>query len=726
MKVDTMTVASARNWGWRHASRKAWAAKDISFDLHAGERVLLLGASGSGKSTLLQGLSGVLDPEEGESTGSLDVPQRGKVALVQQDPDSQVVMDQIGNEVAFGCENLGVPADQIWDRVEGALAEVGLDLPLTHPTSALSGGQKQRLAIASALAMQPQVILLDEPTANLDPTGARKLHETVSNLGRNQTLVIVEHHIDLWLDTADRMIVLDHGSIIADGKPDEVLQEQGATLLDAGLWVPGAPTPVPLDMNVEATSSIMDVTDLSVGYQKPVRAPVTQSFERQLSHCIVGENGSGKTTLALTLAGLLPALAGRIETSFGDLPADPGTWKSADLPNHIGMVFQEPSYQFLTDTVFEELALPLKLAGVDKEAIERDVNAYLTRMSLDHLARAHPLTLSGGEKRRLAVGSVMIASPKILILDEPTFGQDRNTWVALIDMLRDLVDAGTTIISITHDEEYVKVMGQRILRLESSTADQSATEEEVTAPRINPLIQVAGLALMTLPLIASIDWISATVALVLEALLLPLLGFKISLRKLWPLLVAALLAASSMLLYAEPGGHVYWNLGLASINDNSLMLSLGIGLRVLAVAAPAIIILSNLNATHTADAFTQVGHFPTRPVLATLAGIRLVSLMLADWDALKRARRSRGVSDGSRIPAFFRGAFSLFAFALRRAGTLSLTMEARGFGADTPRSHARTSQLSRRDLPMVLVSILIPVTALGTAIALGAFRWLGM
>ena len=195
----------ARGWGWRHAGRLAWAVSDLDLSIEPGERVLVLGASGAGKSTLINGLAGVLGgDDEGESTGELLIndqrPEaaRGEVGLVLQDPDSQVILARVGDDVAFGCENLGVPRDEIWRRVTASLDAVGLDLPLDHPTSALSGGQKQRLALAGVLAMQPGLLLLDEPTANLDAVGVVEVRDAVARVleRTGSTLVVIEHRVD--------------------------------------------------------------------------------------------------------------------------------------------------------------------------------------------------------------------------------------------------------------------------------------------------------------------------------------------------------------------------------------------------------------------------------------------------------------------------------------------------------------------------------------------------
>lgn len=743
--VDTRvgSVLEASGWGWRHSGRQAWAVRDVDLRIEPGSRVLLLGASGSGKSTLLHGMAGLLSAEEGESTGSLTLggspassaTARALVGLVQQDPDSQVVMERIGDEVAFGCENLGLPHKEIWCRVIQSLKMVGLDLPLNHPTEELSGGQKQRLALAASLAMRPKLLLLDEPTANLDPTGVTLIREAVERVASEApetTLVIIEHRVDTWLDLIDRVIVLDDGQILADGAPEEILASQAEVLLEAGIWVPGRELPVAGLAGAEPSEVVLRTEGLSVGYRPdtPIRTGLDLHFEQGQSTCIIGSNGSGKTTLALTMAGLLKPLTGRVSMGSGS----PTDWSSVQLLGRIAMVFQEPSYQFLTSTVADELAFGLRQSGLSEAKQQERVDDFLERMRLTPLARAHPLSLSGGEKRRLSVASALISAPQVLILDEPTFGQDRNTWISLVEILQHLVRQGTTVISITHDDTFVRTVGQRIINLDGTglpprvETPVAQVARAAAIERVNPVFRLIGLALMTLPMFVTVDVLSAAVALGLELLLLPLAGFgpRKLLRRIWPLLAAAPMAAISMVLYAKPGGEVYWSLGPAVITQNSVELSLAIALRVLAIGLPGIVILTGARPTEMADALTQVGKLPARPVFATLAGIRLAALMLEDWQALQRARRSRGVAEGSRFVGFFRGIFALFTFALRRAGTLSITMEARGFGAPVARSYARTSRTGPADAVMLIVSALVPTAAISAAVIAGTFRWFGM
>lgn len=205
-------TVTAHNWGWSHAGRAAWAVRDLDLRIEPGERVMLLGPSGAGKSTLLHGIAGLLGgADEGRQTGSLLVDgrppgeQRHRIGMVLQDPDSQVILSRIGDDVAFGMENFGVDREQIWPRVRAALDAVGLNLALSQTTSELSGGQKQRLALAGVIAMDPGLILLDEPTANLDPAGVREVREAVAaSIARTgATLIVVEHRTEMWLPVID-------------------------------------------------------------------------------------------------------------------------------------------------------------------------------------------------------------------------------------------------------------------------------------------------------------------------------------------------------------------------------------------------------------------------------------------------------------------------------------------------------------------------------------------
>jgi energy-coupling factor transport system ATP-binding protein len=503
----------AAGWGWRHAGRYAWAVDRLDLRVDPGERILLLGASGAGKSTLMQALAGVLGgAEEGEEHGSLRVngvdprSMRGHAGLLLQDPDSQVILARVGDDIAFGCENLGLPREEIWRRVSDSLAMVGLDLPLSHSTSALSGGQKQRLALAGVLAMQPGLLLLDEPTANLDPDGVREVRASVARVldHTEATFIVIEHRVATWQDLVNRIIVLDPaGGVLADGRPEQVLSAHGERLAAAGVWVPQAVrsvrpgtsrapevtrSPEMLPATPPATnaagSAVLRTEKLAVARSKHlvVASNIDLALRPGEVVAVTGPNGVGKSTLALTLAGLLKPAGGRViadSALCGGASSSPIEWTSKELLSRIGTVFQDPEHQFVAGTVRAELEVGPRVLGLTEAQVAERVDRMLERLSLGQLAEANPFTLSGGEKRRLSVATVLASRPAVLVLDEPTFGQDFRTWQELVALITELAGDGTAIVAVSHDTDFTRAVADREFRLEPSVEQRS--ESRVSA-----------------------------------------------------------------------------------------------------------------------------------------------------------------------------------------------------------------------------------------------------
>lgn len=526
------------NFSWHHPGRPEPVISGLNLTINPGEKVLLLGTSGAGKSTLLHTIAGVLHDDDGESAGGTitingqaPAEARGTAGMMQQDPESSIVMATVGNDVAFGPENLRVPREEIWGRVTEALTAVGLnDLPLDHPSSALSGGQKQRLGLAGILSMHPGAMILDEPTANLDPSGVREVRDSILSAAEatGATLLVVEHRVSIWAPHMDRIIVLGEGGTIThDGAPDTVLSQARQELIDAGVWVPNYVPRAPQTGDaaggdnergeVAGGEALLRAENLSITRAQPtpkqrrarrrtikrlgdtsapvpVDLPVLRSGINLTLHAgehlsVLGPNGAGKSTLALTLAGLLTAPDGTLTATDALRNYDGGnhgerenrahwdvpTWTPAQMLSRIGYVFQEPEYQFIRGTVREELELgPRRLAALNREPLNEAelterTNTLAHHLRLNHLLDANPFTLSGGEKRRLSVASALATAPKILILDEPTFGQDARTWAELVDLIRELLAGGTAVISITHDEDYTAALGGNHITLPALT-----------------------------------------------------------------------------------------------------------------------------------------------------------------------------------------------------------------------------------------------------------------
>jgi energy-coupling factor transport system ATP-binding protein len=510
-----VTTQAARitfsDWGWRYAERDEWAVRGVDLTVEPGERVAIVGPSGAGKSTLLRAVAAVL-PDEADPTddtaasvqGSVLVDGadpgtvRGRVGLVMQDPEAHTVMSRIGDDVAFGCENIGVPQAEIWERVRSALGVVGLHLPLDRSTTMLSGGQRQRLALAGVLAMRPGALVLDEPCANLDPDGVVQVHDAVRALldTTGATLLVVEHRIGTWLDLVDRLVLVEPGGgVVADGDPAEVLAAYGPALTAAGVWVPGsepargssraparagemcgdagAPGGVfrPLaDADAEAEADahgdahgelLLEARGLGTarGRRHRVGSGIDLDVRSGRVLAVTGPNGIGKSTLGLTLAGLLRPAEGtlRAAPALADGAGDaPVAWSSRQLAARVGTVFQDPEHQFVARTVREELAVGPRALG--QPDVDDRVAELLDAFGLAHLANANPFTLSGGEQRRLAIGAVIASRPPVVVLDEPTSGQDRATWQAVVDRLGALADSGTAIVAVTHDGDLVRAL----------------------------------------------------------------------------------------------------------------------------------------------------------------------------------------------------------------------------------------------------------------------------
>ena len=433
-----------RGWGWRHPGRAAWAVRGLDLEIRRGESVLLAGPSGAGKSTVLLALAGLLDRSGGgESAGAMHVA--GTTGILFQDPETQLVMARAGDDVAFGLENRCVPTAEIWPRVHAALAGVGFPYADDHPTSALSGGEKQRLAFAGVLALGPDVLLLDEPAANLDEDGARLVRGLIAEArGSGRTIVLVDHDADASRSLVDRVVELTavDGPVVA---PREAASSPA-----------GAPLVTARDVAFRypaARDWSIDGVDLEVRAGEAV--------------ALTGANGSGKSTLALLLAGLLRPARGSVAGADGAALA---ALRAPVLVRRVGTVFQDPEHQFVRDRADEELMVGPLRTGATREAAHARAAELLRRLRLAPLAAANPFTLSGGEQRRLSVATSLATDPPLLVLDEPTFGQDRVTYAELVVLLRAARDAQRGIVFATHDRPLVRALADREVRLVAGRA----------------------------------------------------------------------------------------------------------------------------------------------------------------------------------------------------------------------------------------------------------------
>ncbi|MGZ8782747.1 MAG: ABC transporter ATP-binding protein [Gaiellaceae bacterium] len=408
--------------------------RGVSLELEPGEIVALLGPSGSGKTTLLRALAGLVPHFHGgrfsgrvvvaglDTRVARPAELAGAVATVFQDPEDQVVMTIVANEVAFGLENLGVAPAQIWPRVERALAAVDALQLWGRKTVELSGGELQRVCLASALAFEPQLLLLDEPTSQLDPDAAALFLTAVERLGA--TVVISEHRVERALELATRVIFVDEGRVLLDA-PVAAAAEWLASErpLYTGACVPVTQAPV--------SERVLSARNVSFSYRAAV--PVLEGIDLDVHRgeivALAGPNGSGKTTLARIVAGLLDAHESTVE-----------------LRGRVGYLAQDSGRYLVKETALAEVALAVN-------GDEQRARAALERVGLGWASARHPRDLSSGERERLALAAVAVAEPDLLVLDEPTRGLDPERKAELAAWLMSYASSGRAVLIATHDRD---------------------------------------------------------------------------------------------------------------------------------------------------------------------------------------------------------------------------------------------------------------------------------
>ena len=477
--------------------------KDISFDIAKGEKVLILGPSGSGKSTLAQCLNGIIpNIHKGQAQGQVRIDGQDifkqsiydksqLVSTVLQDPDGQFIGLTVAEDLAFALENDCADQSEMKDKVALWAERLDLTSLLNHRPQDLSGGQKQRVSLAGVLIDESPILLFDEPLANLDPKSGQETIDLIDKIHKEvgATTIIIEHRLeDVLYRPVDRILLVNEGELLFNGSPDELLSS--TLLLENGIREPlyvtvlrqlgfdtrsaqnlsqldaldlsglALPDRVLKDKKDSSSDSILKVERLSVSYgdNPAIIEDLSFSLKKGERLAIVGKNGAGKSTLAKALCGFVPS-QGKLTYKGQDISQD----SIAERSERIGFVLQNPNQMISQTMIFDEVALGLRLRGIEEAEVEARVHEVLKTCGLYSFRKWPISALSFGQKKRVTIASILVLKPEIIILDEPTAGQDYKTYTDIMNFLDSLQKQGHTIVMITHDMQLMLEYSDRCL-----------------------------------------------------------------------------------------------------------------------------------------------------------------------------------------------------------------------------------------------------------------------
>lgn len=495
-----------KDLSFTYAGGTAPALKHINLQIKTGEIVLITGPAGSGKTTLCSCINGLVPHyHEGELVGEVTIgPYNTRkvrvgglaslVGMVFQDPESQLVTNSVADEVAFGPENLGIPREEINERVEKALRSTRMTGYEEREPHSLSGGEQQACVIAATYSMHPEIYVLDEPLANLDPQGRSQVLELVVRMARERgkTLVVVEHSLEEILPLVERVIIMDQGQIVRDGTVKEVLaagdikgvfKRPDIVRLAEEFKIGSCPLkpeslfkalhdqykPVQLKARVESErtngrgKALIELKHVTYGYQKDVEAlnDVSLTIHEGEFVALMGRNGSGKTTLVSHLIALVIPTSGEVTVAGMDTRTTP----THILAKEVGFCFQNPNHQIVSFNVRDEMTFGLKAHNIDPAEYESRINEALEIVKMTAYKDADIFDLGKGQKQRIALASVLTLKPRILVIDEPTTGQDPEMSFEIFEIIKQLNQNGTTVLMITHRVDQAAIYAKRAIVL---------------------------------------------------------------------------------------------------------------------------------------------------------------------------------------------------------------------------------------------------------------------
>lgn len=764
---DTNTIAvELRDIRFTYDSGATWALDGVNLTIRQGERVCLTGPNGSGKSTLSRIIAGLAAPDAGhvtllgnnvfdESGAHADAYRSARhgIGAVFQHPEDQIVTTITEDDVAFGPENLAIAHDDIDMRIAMSLDAVDMSEQREADPTRMSGGQQQRVAIAGMLAMNPEILVLDEPTAMLDPQGRADIMHILDELQqRGTTIILVTHHRDEFAN-ADRIIRLDSGRIVQSAHSDTASIPEMDESDTAREGNPIAKSNIANGASKPASAvPIIEIRNLTYQYpnsNKPVLDKLSITINAGETVAITGHNGAGKTTLARLLCALDQPQSGNI--TINTIPVarqrtngNMQSLKRADrekLHATIGYVMQHPERQLFAETVAEDIAYGPRNQHLDETQVSERVNQAMTLLHIEHLADRSPFDLSGGQQRLAAIAGVIACQPQILIMDEPTAGLDEAATTRVHDLIQTLHAQGVTVLIISHSQTEIDVLADRVIALDrrqngnvatrnieangtsetaysknphaidSGRAKGDVRENRSFMERLDPRVKmVSALAIMFSAFAIRSFW-QLLVAALLTGMIVAISGIGVKqLFKSVHVFLALFVFCGLLNIFFVRSGNVLTNIGPIPITDDGVRIAILYACRFVVVIIVGEVFLATTTPTAITDAFeallkpfAKFGMHAQEIALVMSLALRFLPTLGSEAKAIVDAQSVRGgsIETGTfvqRIKAMTAIIIPVFAGAIRHADNLSLALDARCYEEGIARTHWRVMSITKRDI----------------------------
>lgn len=739
-------AVSLQNIRFSYDGGKTWILDGIDLEIAYGQRIAIIGKNGSGKSTLAKIIAGLSSPDSGIvtlcgikvfETNNVDPKAyqkaRESIGALFQSPEDQIVTTVVEDDVAFGLENLRASKEFMKHNINNALHAVNMENQRFSNPSNMSGGQQQRVAIASSIAMQSKLLVLDEPTSMLDSCAKAdvdKLFETLQT--RGTTIVQVTHKIS-ECKNADQILMLENGRLrdVCISKLEGFCKEKSPAVIESKS----------MTENAKKSNTAIEISNLNVSYansQSPIIKDYSLSVKTGEIVAIMGKNGCGKSTLAKAICGLIKYDSGSVYINGIKISEKTSKSQMREIRKNIGYVMQLPEQQLFAQTVFEDVAYGPKNFGLEGCELDSRVLSALKSLHIEHLAQKSPFELSGGQQRLAAIAGVLACNPKILVLDEPTAGLDFESAEILRRILNDLHNKGVTIIVVTHDLNEAKSLGARIVTLDSREKKKQAQDEKLENANENvsenknknknksllSLFNTRIILISCLILMFSAFSITnfcqlgilalSTLALIFLARISP-----IKLLSSLHMFIAIFVFSGMFNLLVVHSGRGLFRIGPILITDDGIKFAILFASRFSLVILIGSIIVLTISQTRLTEACASIISplkiigLPSQEIALIMSlALRFLPTLAKEAESVALAQIARGgnIKDGSikkRLQAITSLIVPGFASVIRHSDTLGLALDSRCYVPGAKRTHLHTEKMRLKDFVLLIITLAI-------------------